>query len=110
MIVRCGHGQRMIVVHTRHKRTNYKIMGFEVLMNRRGKMYSARDRFKVFNIKFIRIEITVPTYNIERMGCINEIPDLIFVIYFDEEFTFCIFSEYKWENGFPKQKEHYFHR
>src|SRR5690606_21942556 len=47
--------------------------------------------FKVFNIKFIRIEITVPTYNIERMGCINEIPDLIFFFYFDEEFTFFIF-------------------
>ena len=68
-------------------------------------MNSPRNRFKVFDIEFVRIKITVPTNDIKRMRGINEIRDLIFLFDFDEKIAFLIFRFYEsWRNNITLTK------
>ena len=70
-------------------------MCFEVLMNRRRLMNATGNWFKIFDIEFIRIKITVPANDIKRMCGINEIGNLIFFFDFDKKIAFFIFGFYK---------------
>src|SRR6218665_4099138 len=109
MVVRRRNCLWMIIVHSCHKRANHKIMRFEVLMNRRRLMNSPRNRFKVFDIEFVRVKITVPTNNIKRMRGVNEIRYLVFFFDFNQKIAFLIFWFYKsWRNNIALTKRRMF--
>ena len=74
-------------------------------------MHSARNRFKVLDIEFVRVKISVPSHNIKRMRCVDEIPNQIFFFYFDEKFSFFIDWFYKrWRNNVPFTKRRMFQK
>ena len=82
MVIRSRNRQRVVIIHSGYKRTNHKVMPFEGLVYWRWLMNPTRNWLEILNIKFERIEITIPSNNIKRMCCIYEISNLIFLFTF----------------------------
>src|SRR5690606_11353092 len=67
VVVRRGYGFRMVVVHSWHKRTDYKVSAFKLLMNRRWHVYPAGNGLKIKNGEGVRIVVSIPAYQIKGM-------------------------------------------
>src|SRR5687767_11391168 len=91
MIVRRRDGEWMIIKHAWHERANNKVVSLKCLMCRWRLMDSARDRLKVFDVKYPRIEITIPANDIKGMVIQNVLTQPI--PHFDVHFklaTLCV--------------------
>ena len=92
MVVGCGDRLRVVIVKSRHKRTDYKCICFKGLVYGRGLVYPSGDRFKIVDRKAIRVVVTIPTHNIERMCGIGQVMQLALFFDLDQEIAHLIVS------------------
>uniref|UniRef100_UPI0037442F51 hypothetical protein n=1 Tax=Cognataquiflexum aquatile TaxID=2249427 RepID=UPI0037442F51 len=65
MVVWGRNGQWMVIKQPWHKRTNHKSPSLKSLMYRRRLMNSTRDRFKIMDRKGVRIQVTIPSDDVQ---------------------------------------------
>ena len=70
-------------------------MCFEILVDGWRKMHAPRNGFKILDVEFIRIKISVPAHNVEWMCSINEIPYVVFLLHFYKKFSFFVVRSHK---------------
>ena len=91
VVIRCGNGQWMIVIETRHKRTHHKTFSLESLMYGWWLMHASCYWFKIVDRKTIWIVIAVPTDHIKRMKTI--VKRIKLVLFFDKHQKVAFFVE-----------------
>ena len=99
MVIWRWNSLRMIIVFTRHKRTDHKIVCFKCLMHRWWLVHATRDRFKIMDRKSPRIMISIPSNKVKWMRTIGvRINESLF---FNEHFKIASFIK-----GFKISRSH----
>src|SRR5688572_32873321 len=75
VVVRSGYRFRVEIIRTRAEGANNEPVTLESLVDRRRLVHAPYDRLEVVNVERPRIEVAVPTHDVERVVVEHDLVD-----------------------------------